>query len=202
MNLNTGPGWTPARVAQLEELHAQGLSCEQIAKALGYVTRNAVIGKLARLGLGGPPRAARETNAVRERNRDGGVINMGKVRAVAAARAAKPAPIKIPKAPPRPQARDDDGALLPDNRPLRVVQTPGRFVTLAELNPHECRYPTDDPGPGEMHRTIFCGAVAGDETYCPTHKALCSAGAPKEKKAGRMPGDDIYDGMKRQRRYA
>lgn len=200
MTTAMGAGWTPSRVAQLEELHETGLSCAQIAARLGGgVTRNAVIGKLARMGLGGPPR---ETNGVREPKRSGGWINMGKVRAVAAAKGAKPTPIKVPKAPPRAVALDDEGlGLRPDNRPLRVVQTPGRFVTLAELRPHECRYPTDDPGPGEMHRTIFCGADAGEETYCPGHKALCSTPAPKPRQ-GRTPGDDIYDGMKRQRRYA
>ena len=46
-------GWTPARVDTLKSLWLGGLSASLIAKALGGVTRNAVIGKVHRLGLGG-----------------------------------------------------------------------------------------------------------------------------------------------------
>ncbi len=44
--------WTPERVELLKKLHAEGHSASQIAKRLGGgVTRNAVIGKVSRLGL-------------------------------------------------------------------------------------------------------------------------------------------------------
>ncbi|MEM1382334.1 MAG: GcrA family cell cycle regulator [Pseudomonadota bacterium] len=43
--------WTDERVEKLKELWAEGMSASQIAKALGGVTRNAVIGKVHRLGL-------------------------------------------------------------------------------------------------------------------------------------------------------
>ena len=62
-------GWTEGRVAELKKLWAEGHSASQIAKRLGGVTRNAVIGKVHRLGLSGratpsrpvkrPPRLAR-----------------------------------------------------------------------------------------------------------------------------------------------
>src|ERR1700742_4940648 len=62
-------GWTEERVAELKKLWAEGHSASQIAKKLGSVTRNAVIGKVHRLGLSGratpsrpvkrPPRLAR-----------------------------------------------------------------------------------------------------------------------------------------------
>ena len=65
-------GWTDERVETLKRLWLDGLSASQIAKQLGGVTRNAVIGKVHRLGLSGratpskparttfkPPRAAR-----------------------------------------------------------------------------------------------------------------------------------------------
>jgi GcrA cell cycle regulator len=42
--------WTKERIAQLCELRDQGFSAEQIAAKIG-VTRNAVIGKVNRLGL-------------------------------------------------------------------------------------------------------------------------------------------------------
>jgi len=45
--------WTEDRVEVLTKLWAEGLSASQIAKQLGGVTRNAVIGKVHRLGLSG-----------------------------------------------------------------------------------------------------------------------------------------------------
>ena len=62
--------WTDERVAALKKLWLDGLSASQIAKQLGGVTRNAVIGKVHRLGLSGraapsQPRRAGHTIRVR-----------------------------------------------------------------------------------------------------------------------------------------
>lgn len=46
-------GWTDERVEQLTGLWNEGLTASQIALALGGVSRNAVIGKVHRLGLAG-----------------------------------------------------------------------------------------------------------------------------------------------------
>jgi len=46
-------GWTDERIAQLKKLWAEGYSASQIAYRLRGVSRNAVIGKLHRLGVGG-----------------------------------------------------------------------------------------------------------------------------------------------------
>src|SRR6201996_8496366 len=57
-------GWTDERVELLKKLWQDGLSASQIAKQLGGVTRNAVIGKVHRLGLSGraaPSKPARTT---------------------------------------------------------------------------------------------------------------------------------------------
>ena len=45
--------WTDERTEQLKTMWTEGLSASQIARALGGVTRNAVIGKVHRLGLPG-----------------------------------------------------------------------------------------------------------------------------------------------------
>lgn len=53
--------WTDERVERLTQMWGEGLSASQIAKELGGVTRNAVIGKVHRLGLSnraGAPGAA------------------------------------------------------------------------------------------------------------------------------------------------
>src|ERR1700722_7844064 len=49
----TSMNWSEDRVEQLKNLWTEGLSASQIARALGGVTRNAVIGKVHRLGLAG-----------------------------------------------------------------------------------------------------------------------------------------------------
>ena len=58
-------GWTEDRVGALKKLWLEGQSASQIAKQLGGgVTRNAVIGKVHRLGLSGraaPSQPARTT---------------------------------------------------------------------------------------------------------------------------------------------
>ncbi len=51
--------WTDERVEQLKSLWTEGLSASQIARVLGDVTRNAVIGKVHRLGLAGRAAPAR-----------------------------------------------------------------------------------------------------------------------------------------------
>ena len=64
--------WTDDRVEQLKNLWTEGLSASQIARALGGVTRNAVIGKVHRLGLpgrGAPCRPTRPTRKARPRAR-------------------------------------------------------------------------------------------------------------------------------------
>ena len=43
--------WSEERVEALKTMWAEGKSASQIAKELGNVTRNAVIGKVHRLGL-------------------------------------------------------------------------------------------------------------------------------------------------------
>jgi GcrA cell cycle regulator len=55
----TQANWTDDRVDQLKSLWTEGLSASQIARALGGVTRNAVIGKVHRLGLAGRTTPAR-----------------------------------------------------------------------------------------------------------------------------------------------
>src|ERR1700687_3104374 len=64
--------WTEERVESLKKLWGEGLSASQIAAELGGITRNAVIGKVHRLGLSGSdkstssgaprPRQARATS--------------------------------------------------------------------------------------------------------------------------------------------
>src|SRR5215471_11289713 len=58
--------WTDERVELLKKLWTDGLSASQIAAELGGITRNAVIGKVHRLGLSGRAKSA-STAAPRQR---------------------------------------------------------------------------------------------------------------------------------------
>src|SRR5438094_10225878 len=53
--------WTDERVETLKKLWTEGLSASQIAAELGGITRNAVIGKVHRLGLSGRAKSPAST---------------------------------------------------------------------------------------------------------------------------------------------
>ena len=53
--------WTDERVDLLKKLWSEGLSASQIASRIGSVTRNAVIGKVHRLGLSGRATTSRSS---------------------------------------------------------------------------------------------------------------------------------------------
>lgn len=60
--MSTLAAWTDERIATLTRLWREGVSASTIARQLGGTTRNAVIGKVHRLGLSGhptPPRCRR-----------------------------------------------------------------------------------------------------------------------------------------------
>lgn len=136
----TQANWTDERVEQLKTLWTEGLSASQIARTIGGVTRNAVIGKVHRLGLTGrvapaQPEHPRQPAAVQQRP------------AVAAAH---------PEEPPRPQTEEEPQAL-----------DDGHFATVLTITDHMCRWPIGDPSDGEFH---FCGRkVKPGSPYCEAH---------------------------------
>lgn len=64
--------WTDDRVEALEKLWKAGLSAAQIAKEIGGITRNAVIGKAHRSGFGKRREGFAAQQAVHESKRAGG----------------------------------------------------------------------------------------------------------------------------------
>ena len=63
--------WTEERVERMKALQTKGLSCAQIARKLGGITRNAVIGKLSRMHLNVGREAGIETrNKIRSEPRE------------------------------------------------------------------------------------------------------------------------------------
>ena len=140
--------WSDERVEQLKKLWESGLSASQIAAELGNVTRNAVIGKVHRLGLSGRAKTP-STAAPRPRKaRSSGQM----------LRVSRPA-IRGNTA----LAYDYDLEPEPELLEIPVEQR----KTLLQLNEHTCRWPVGDPGGSDFY---FCGGETATELpYCGYH---------------------------------
>lgn len=187
--------WTDERVETLKRMWSEGQSASQIAKELGSVTRNAVIGKVHRLGLSNRVGAAPvpETKA-----------KVAAPRSEAATAATAPSPAEPPKAAPRPDqkpaprpvetaaqpgAAPQPGqpqrrAIVPAGQPLppqpsqgeispealasvREIEKKARKLTLMELTERTCKWPIGDPATADFW---FCGLSAqAGKPYCDAH---------------------------------
>src|ERR1700749_3997797 len=83
-------GWTDERVELLKKLWADGLSASQIAAELGGITRNAVIGKVHRLGLSGRAKSPSSAGPRPQQARGRGLSGRQKSPSSAAPRPRKP----------------------------------------------------------------------------------------------------------------
>src|SRR4051812_39810725 len=154
--------WTDERVELLKKLWADGLSASVIATELGGVTRNAVIGKVHRLGLSGrakapapqPPRRAKPTRAPSHPLRTAPSVHGNAALAVEI----------VPVAEPKPEAEATP-------RPTQdVVIALSERVTIMELREQMCRWPLGDPGREDFR---FCGGRSSPGgPYCLHHSAL------------------------------
>jgi GcrA cell cycle regulator len=162
-------GWTEDRVGALKKLWLEGQSASQIAKQLGGgVTRNAVIGKVHRLGLSGratPSQPARTTTTA---------FRPAKTRTTPPKQdyGQPSAPRRIEAVQPRPTA-----PVPPTPLPV-VVEQPGT-ATVLTLGAHMCKWPIGDPSSREFS---FCGRRASEGVYCGEHARV--AYQPQVKKNG------------------
>lgn len=141
-------GWTDERVELLKKLWQDGLSASQIAKQLGGVTRNAVIGKVHRLGLSGRAAPSKPARTVFK-----------------APRPARPA-AAAPSAPRR-IAEPTPLAAAPQPSPVRYVEEAPGMATVLTLGAHMCKWPIGDPSSDSF---TFCGKRADDgQPYCVDH---------------------------------
>ena len=102
--------WTDERVETLKKMWAEGQSASQIAKELGGVTRNAVIGKVHRLGLSnrvGP-------GGVVEEEVEEAPIVATDPPAPAAKPAEPPRPVEVPRAAETPRPEPEAPAAAPE----------------------------------------------------------------------------------------
>lgn len=143
--------WSDDRTDQLKKLWNDGLSASQIAAELGHITRNAVIGKVRRLGLTG---------------RLPGVSR-------AAAPRPRPAPAHARRAT---QIRKLVDRPIPEAiqeivQPLAAADIPAaQRCGISQLTDRCCHWPVGDPGkPG----FFFCGGAAlADGPYCAHHARI------------------------------
>lgn len=165
--------WTDERVETLKKMWAEGQSASTIAKELGGVTRNAVIGKVHRLGLS---------------NRNGGGSSEAPAKAApkaapetksAKAAKAKPAPEPAPAAPtpalrkivpagqplpPQPSANEISPEALAK---VSEVEKKAKKLSLMDLTERTCKWPVGDPATDDFW---FCGlSVQQGKPYCEAH---------------------------------
>jgi GcrA cell cycle regulator len=153
-------GWTDERVELLKKLWQDGLSASQIAKQLGGVTRNAVIGKVHRLGLSGRAAPSKPARTVFKAPRP--------ARPVAAAPSA-PRRIAEPVAVQQPQPA-----------PARYVDEAPGMATVLTLGAHMCKWPIGDPS---LDSFTFCGRRSGEGPYCHEHSQIAYQPAQAKKKS-------------------
>lgn len=148
--------WTEERVGSLKKLWLEGQSAEQIANVLkAGITRNAVAGKVHRLGLSGreqPSGPARTHSPPAPRNR-----------------------VYTTWAPRKPSTLQPAHALVESNAEPRVQDSPGT-ASLTTLEDDMCKWPIGDPTSSAF---TFCGRKTRN-VYCPDHEKV--AYQPQAKK--------------------
>ncbi len=143
--------WTDDRVELLKKLWADGLSASQIAGELGGITRNAVIGKVHRLGLSGRAKSPSSATPRPRKARTGGHM----------LRVTRPA-IRGNTA----LAFDYDVEPEPELMEIPMEQR----KSLLQLNDRSCHWPIGDPGSSDFY---FCGGDTVNELpYCAYHSRV------------------------------
>ena len=152
-------GWTDERVELLKKLWQEGLSASQIAKQLGGVTRNAVIGKVHRLGLSGRATPSKPARTVFK-----------------APRPARPA-----AAPAAPRRLAEPASLVAQPSPVRYVDEAPGTATVLTLGAHMCKWPIGDPS---LDSFTFCGRRSEEHgPYCTEHAHVAYQPAQAKKKS-------------------
>ena len=148
--------WTDERVESLKKLWQEGLSASQIAGRIGGVTRNAVIGKVHRLGLAG-----RATTSRMKSHRPRRAATAMKQRQ----HAAKPRFAQVGNSALRALYQAD---AEPYQAPIEEIVIPmNERKYIQTLTESCCRWPIGDPQENDFH---FCGKkkIAG-LPYCDVH---------------------------------
>ena len=151
--------WDEKRVELLKKLWADGLSASQIAAEFGGITRNAVIGKVHRLGLSGRAKAPSSSTP----------------------RPRKPRAPSHFMRPARPATRGNTALALRPHHELEQEPEPepampdnvipiGQRCSILQLTEATCHWPCGDPSSPEF---FFCGGKAiSNSPYCAYHSRV------------------------------
>ena len=143
--------WTTERIAELENLWAEGLSTAEIGRRLG-VSKNAVVGKAHRMRLPGRQSPIERKGGANRAPAKPRAKAKAQPKPAAAPKAATPKPAPIAAAPQR------SSAPPPRKRDAKPVKGPS------------CQWPYGDPRMDDFH---FCGAPAEPgKPYCSEHCAV------------------------------
>lgn len=147
--------WTDNRVEQLKKLWEAGLSASQIASELGNMTRNAVIGKVHRLGLSG--RAKSPSSGVPRQRKVRPARHMMRVNRPVSRVQTALAQVFAVEAEPDPIVYD-------------TVVPISQRASLLELNENNCHWPVGDPCNEDF---FFCGGKSlSSLPYCAHHSRV------------------------------
>ncbi|PRY93713.1 GcrA cell cycle regulator [Hasllibacter halocynthiae] len=170
--------WTDERVETLKRMWGEGQSASTIAKELGGVTRNAVIGKVHRLGLSNRNQGAAVPEAAPAAK--AGAPSRPSVPATVpefeepATRSAEPPRTALKKIipagqplPPQPSANEISEEAL---EKVRAVEKGAARLDLMELTERTCKWPIGDPATPAFW---FCGLpVQQGKPYCEAHVSV------------------------------
>lgn len=150
-------GWNDERVELLKKLWGEGLSASQIAGRLGGVTRNAVIGKVHRLGLSGRATTSR-MKSIRPRARTNNAATVKRHNG-------KPRFGTIGGAGLRHGFTGEAEPYVPPAEEIVIPLNERKYIqTLTETC---CRWPIGDPQLSDFH---FCGkSKVPGIPYCEFH---------------------------------
>ena len=168
--------WTDERVEVLKKMWGEGQSASIIAKALGGVTRNAVIGKVHRLGLSNRVTSTSSKQAANSKTATKAKPTVKPASPKTLDRAATvritpPAVRKIIPAgqplPPQPSANEISPEALAK---VSEVEKTAKKISLMELTEKTCKWPVGDPATDDFW---FCGlGVKVGKPYCEAHVSV------------------------------
>jgi GcrA cell cycle regulator len=171
--------WTDERVDLLKTMWGEGKSASQIAKELGGVTRNAVIGKVHRLGLSNRTTPAKAREAAPAKEKAPAAAKPSPQPAPKPAAEAKPAdkPLNIPPRkpiitagqplPPQPSTNEISEEALAN---VAAIEKKAKKLKLMELTERTCKWPVGDPATEDFW---FCGLTSEQgKPYCEAHNAV------------------------------
>ncbi|MCB1507954.1 MAG: GcrA cell cycle regulator [Hyphomicrobiaceae bacterium] len=167
--------WTDERVERLKKMWLDGASASQIAAELGDVTRNAVIGKVHRLGLSGRGKPTTTTAPKARKPRS---------TAPASRRPSATRPVSIGatalKASPDLETAAEIVVLPSRRADIELVELgESPRLTIHQLTEATCKFPIGDPTERDFH---FCGREANvSAPYCAYHCRIAYQ-APAERR--------------------